>query len=389
MTIRNMENSEYELSIEFSARCFGGGQDMEEYFRSRYKVEPEHSMSDHIVAEIDGKIVGHIAIFKKNVLYYGQPLLMGDIANVCTIPEERGKGIASQLMKHALDKMRKEGYVLSSLGGRPKFYSRFGFNNIAPEVQVEFKAKNTGTVLRLFEPDDVEWMLELYNSEIKGKTGPLVRESKYFQSLVKYIKEFYALVLKDRSGYIYLNMVKSGNYLEIMEIMGINEESIIELLKGVMNYAESVGCKKVILHCPVFPDMKFRRALISLSDEVMSETLALGRMWRIVDLGGFLKEAKDIFSERVKEDFFVAIKTEDGTVNIRYDKGLFQFKNESSEDIYETSVSTLTDIVLGELSPQEAINLGLAKTNLEDRKLEILSSLFPITRCYISHLDMR
>ena len=80
-----------------------------------------------LVAEIEGRIVGHIAF---------SPLTFSDgsagwygLGPVSVLPELHGKGIGSALIHQGLSGIRGLGAKGCALVGEPGYYGRFGFRN--------------------------------------------------------------------------------------------------------------------------------------------------------------------------------------------------------------------------------------------------------------------
>ncbi len=78
-----------------------------------------------LVAETDGKIVGHVAV---------SPVSISDGATdwfglgpISVLPEHQGRGIGSLLMREALRVLRESGASGCVLLGEPEYYGRFGF----------------------------------------------------------------------------------------------------------------------------------------------------------------------------------------------------------------------------------------------------------------------
>ena len=79
------------------------------------------------VADIDGTIVGHIAISPitidgENKNWYG-------LAPVSVTPKAQGQGIGSALIKQAMQMMQDKGADGIVLLGEPEYYTRFGFKS--------------------------------------------------------------------------------------------------------------------------------------------------------------------------------------------------------------------------------------------------------------------
>lgn len=93
-----------------------------------------------LVAEQDGRIVGHIMLTK---------LLIGDteqlmLAPLAVAPDRQKTGIGGALIQKAHETARKSGYSLILLVGHPTYYPRFGYRpasefglTCAPEIPPE------------------------------------------------------------------------------------------------------------------------------------------------------------------------------------------------------------------------------------------------------------
>ncbi|MGL5076763.1 MAG: GNAT family N-acetyltransferase [Waterburya sp.] len=93
-----------------------------------------------LVAEVDGQIVGHVAISPVSITdesqrWYG-------LGPISVAPEYQGIGIGSQLIRQALATLSELGASGCVLVGEPKYYSRFGFkaepNLVLPNVPPEY-----------------------------------------------------------------------------------------------------------------------------------------------------------------------------------------------------------------------------------------------------------
>ena len=85
------------------------------------------AMSLSLVAEIDGKVVGHVAfsvvtINGKNIGWYG-------LGPVSVIPELQKQGIGSKLIEEGLSAIKAMNAKGCVLEGNPNYYQRFGFKN--------------------------------------------------------------------------------------------------------------------------------------------------------------------------------------------------------------------------------------------------------------------
>ncbi|WP_440988995.1 GNAT family N-acetyltransferase [Haloarchaeobius baliensis] len=82
-----------------------------------------------IVAEDDGRIVGHVLFTEVTVAGTDAALTLAPVA---VHPDRQGEGTGSRLIRHGLDACREAGYELVVLHGDPAFYGRFGFEPATP-----------------------------------------------------------------------------------------------------------------------------------------------------------------------------------------------------------------------------------------------------------------
>ena len=83
------------------------------------------AMSLSLVAEIDGKIVGHIAF--SVVTINGTDQGWYGLGPVSVLPELQKQGIGSRLIMEGLSLIRERGAKGCVLEGSPVYYQRFGF----------------------------------------------------------------------------------------------------------------------------------------------------------------------------------------------------------------------------------------------------------------------
>lgn len=83
-----------------------------------------------LVAEADGRIVGHIAL--SEVTLDGHAARGLGLAPVSVSPDVQGVGIGSLLITTALERAEQLGWRFVVLLGHPEYYPRFGFVPAAP-----------------------------------------------------------------------------------------------------------------------------------------------------------------------------------------------------------------------------------------------------------------
>jgi GNAT superfamily N-acetyltransferase len=111
---------------------------------------------ERIVAELDGKIVGSVALFPaKTDAYEGfvDELEYPEIRMLAVTPEARGKGVASALVSECIQRAKAQG--LQSVGlhtgefmeSAMRLYERIGFERLP---QFDFEPANDGIIVKAY-----------------------------------------------------------------------------------------------------------------------------------------------------------------------------------------------------------------------------------------------
>ena len=115
---------------EVVAAAFGSGAEAELVERIR---ESEHFIPElSVVAEIDGRVVGHVMISYATL--YGEegerPVAM--LSPLAVDPAFQRRGIGSALVSYVTAEADARGEALVILEGSPRFYRRLGFEHSLP-----------------------------------------------------------------------------------------------------------------------------------------------------------------------------------------------------------------------------------------------------------------
>ena len=113
-----------------------------------------------LVAEFNGRIVGHILLTKVRLLRgkekEGVDILA--LAPMAVVPSQSHRGIGSELVQSVIDKAKTLGYKAIVVVGHPEFYQRFGFK----------PASQLGLETNLAVSDDLVTAMELIDGELSG-----------------------------------------------------------------------------------------------------------------------------------------------------------------------------------------------------------------------------
>ncbi len=123
-----------------------------------------------LVAELDGKIVGHILLTKIKIVNKGNSFESLALAPVSVLPAYQRKGIGRKLILEAHKIAKQLGYKSVALIGHENYYPKFGYKK-ASEFKITFP----------FEaPDENCMVFELFKNSLKNVKG-----------MVEYPKEFF------------------------------------------------------------------------------------------------------------------------------------------------------------------------------------------------------
>ena len=91
-------------------------------------LQTEGDATLSLVAERDGRILGHILCSWMEVEADGHPIKAVGLAPVAVSPEHQGKGIGAALIRAAIERSRAAGEEMMFVLGEPDYYTRFGFS---------------------------------------------------------------------------------------------------------------------------------------------------------------------------------------------------------------------------------------------------------------------
>jgi putative acetyltransferase len=149
-----------KTAFETAAVAEGDEQDYVDEVRAGGSYIPELSL----VAEQDGKIIGHIMLAKTIVHDNGHAHEHLVLAILSVAEEHRHKGVGASLVYVALDRAKSMGYRAIFIAGYPNYYRRFGFAP-ASGFGIRYKKDVPSELL------DCIMALELVPKALDGVTG--------------------------------------------------------------------------------------------------------------------------------------------------------------------------------------------------------------------------
>ncbi len=128
MEVRSAHHSERDEVLDLLGHWYN---DRGEFFARYNHNDPTFRDALCLVARDGGRLVSTVQIFDRAINLDGQSVPMGGIGSVFTLEDYRHKGVASALMRLAVDTMIREGFEVSLLfAERLTFYNQFGWREL-------------------------------------------------------------------------------------------------------------------------------------------------------------------------------------------------------------------------------------------------------------------
>jgi predicted N-acetyltransferase YhbS len=140
----------------------GDEQDLVDRLRKSQAFIPELSL----VAESDGKVIGHILFTKMKI--GGHPSLA--LAPVAVLPEYQKQGVGGKLIREGHRIAKELGFNSVILVGHPAYYPRFGYSPASKwKITAPFEV-----------PDKAFMVLELVEGGLTGVSGMIEYAPEFF-----------------------------------------------------------------------------------------------------------------------------------------------------------------------------------------------------------------
>lgn len=182
-----------------------------EYFERHMFKDGTISQEDTRVLVRGGSIVSSVQVFPRTIYMGEKKVRMGGIGNVATLPSERKKGYAEQVMRDAMEFMRQKGFLVSLLTTTINdYYKRFGFQTLNRRlVKTDVIPRQDQSHIEVFDfSRDAAQVMRLYDSDNAKNTGPIVRDADYWRSQIDFCGEDPKLFLVWRDGEEILGYVR-------------------------------------------------------------------------------------------------------------------------------------------------------------------------------------
>lgn len=145
-TVRIMVQADKPAVADLNTRAFGRTDEADIVTR----LEKAGDVLLQLVAEMDGRIVGHILFYPMGV--FGK-LGAAGLGPMCVDPWVQKEGIGSQLVRTGLGMMNQSGVPIVFVLGHDTYYPRFGFSvEAAADFETPLKGPHFMAVRLRFGP---------------------------------------------------------------------------------------------------------------------------------------------------------------------------------------------------------------------------------------------
>jgi predicted N-acetyltransferase YhbS len=223
--IRPARRSDLPAVYELLGICFANPR---EYFVNQTEHDATYRLGQTRIIEIDGRVVSHVRVFHRQMLVRGMALPVGGVGSVATHPNYQERGLATALLRDAIEWMERAGYALSFLWtGLAPFYERLGWRVMLQAIytaQAEEAARLSTTAsvsVRPFADADLPAVARVYRQATEGSTGAIVRTLRYWHDHMTWVDDDpEGFLLAETRGQVVAyvrSTVEIGNHLRLLE----------------------------------------------------------------------------------------------------------------------------------------------------------------------------
>jgi predicted N-acetyltransferase YhbS len=291
------------------------------------KTDPPYPESFGFVARTDGRIVSLAEVLEMPVRYGEVTLRMGAVSGVATLPEWRGRGLASAVIERLVAEMTARGIPLSLLmtGSQP-FYERLGWSEWTPpgrsmsrdDARAMVGPRAVGSpahtpaaphrreqyAISPYAPADLVEMMALYDRYSAGRPVTLLRPAQYWRSVMvrwleatEYPGQRNAVYVARRDARLvaYVFVFSEEDELFVSEIACEEPAAVAPLLRAVVEGAGAPAPRRLVAVLPW--DSEALRLMEATGRSAPKGPMGL--MWRINDLPDLLRQVRPVLERRL------------------------------------------------------------------------------------------
>jgi len=389
--IGTVRKDEFNEALELQAKVFGLQAD---YFRTLALKDPLFDYENVFVARLDGRVVSHVQVFPKTIRMAGARVWMAGIGGVATDPAQRGKGLASDLLKMSIGSMVRRGMETSILfTGIHDFYRKLGWETasginsykISTEKDLGQAAGYNG---RGFTQDDLRSVSAIYETQNSQRDFSAVRTEEVWKLQLKFPEapapredsEGFTVVEKEGRVVAYTRLGASPRAGCIITEGGClpgHEAGLQTCLARSVQRARAIGHKELSAFVPEDHPMA---TVLSKAGAERTQEEGSGIMLKVVKPSELLIRLEDPLSARLSSSQLGRTKVEvqvgDEAMSLEMSRGYVAVGQERGlSEFYRVDERGFAKIVSGYSLPSELVRSGSAKSS--DAALRAMDILFP------------
>lgn len=250
------------------------------------------------VARQDGQVIGGLIVQRMGQWFGGNSVPTGCVRAVGVAPQHRAAGVASRLMRTALEELQRDGVPLSALyPATQPVYRRAGYEQAGMRLTYSLPTRGIdlryrSLEVRAIEPSDHDAIRQVYAERAARTLGNLDRNSWLWQRIFEstpWGKPAHGfLVTRDEriEGYLVYtqqegDILEHANALDLIDLVVLTPDAGRRLLAFLSDHRSMVG-KVTFQAGPTDP------VLLLLAEQEWSIARRIDWMLRIVDVRGAL-----------------------------------------------------------------------------------------------------
>ncbi len=380
--------------------------------------------SNALVAEHNGRIVGHVHVVERRLRFRRSIVSTGGIANVSTDPEYRGRGIATRLMKMAVELCKELGYPLSSLltgygSSGYRVYRAVGYGNTfflynfvgakdAVDYAVDRLRPGVDYVVEPMDERYLDDLMMIYDSWTTNFVAMVWRPKSYWINKVFRYIFYYAYFYDDRDAGIRI-VVKDSDRVAgyalaflgskarreywprdvgvVLEVAAVNSHYFIAALREILIELTKNGARVIHVNIPELPEVGNALARFARFTGAIY-------MDYIVDQTKLLQQLSEELSERLRSSSVtirakcICIESPYGTSTIRVENDDIAVEDGCNcGNKISLSNDGIVQLVYGARDPREILLEEALHLHTDKDGITLITTLFPRRSIYVYPLD--
>ncbi|MCC0781548.1 GNAT family N-acetyltransferase [Clostridioides sp. ES-S-0108-01] len=391
MEIRYAKEEEIESIKDIWSYCFNDSESfMKYYFSDKYKSE------NTVVALDEGKIISSLQLNQYKLLLNNKVYNTSYVVGVSTLPEGRGTGYMSKVIKFTLNELYKRGQLVSILMPIDyRLYRRFGYEHCYDQIEYTINTddlKNFKSSGRMIKSDlsQIDDLIRIDRTFLNEVNGNVLKDEHYYENLFKEIQSedgfLYIHEGNEKDGYIVYFL--QGDKIFVRELFYKNIDALKSMLKFIYNH--NTQCKIATISTPIIDKIRF--ILDNPKDsEIKIKPFMMGRVINVKKFIEDIDTDKDINGSvnLLVEDKFIDENNGLFKISVQNKKvSVQQLYKKDTEKVQEgfdikLDINTLTQLAFSYIDVKEALFLNDIK-DVSEETIEILNYIFSKKNNYIN-----